>query len=256
MVLTHAAIGPWLRRPIAQRIANVTPFFPFKGIERFYDIGGFMRDPEALRLVVEVLTNRYRDQELTSIGCIDARGFVLGPPVALALGLPCFMLRKKGKMPNAITGKAYSKEYAGDDSLSIPRGAVQPGDRVLLIDDLVATGGTLAASVELVHLMGGVVVECACAVELRFLNASKLFEEKGFGQVPIWALMSEVSTSRGRDEASWTPSAVDDVVRCHRKFCSWTVLRIPAFLRRGTSTMEKRTRRAWTACKREPKASR
>jgi len=177
--------------PVARKIAAVTPYFPFKGIDRFYDIGGFMKDPEAFRLAVEVLTERYRNAGLTSIGCIDARGFVLGPPVALNLGLPCFMLRKKGKMPNAVTGAAYSKEYAGNDSLSIPRGAVSAGDKVLLIDDLVATGGTLAASVELVKVMGGEVVECACVVELKFLNAAAMFEQKGFGDVPIWALMSE-----------------------------------------------------------------
>mmetsp|Transcript_8864 Transcript_8864/g.10042 ORF Transcript_8864/g.10042 Transcript_8864/m.10042 type:complete len:118 (+) Transcript_8864:2-355(+) len=97
-------------------------------------------------------------------------------------------------MPNAVSGRQYSKEYkskAGDDQLCIPRDAVVSGDRVLLIDDLVATGGTLIAGIELVHLFGGTVVECACVVELKALNAAKRFKENSFADIPIWALVSE-----------------------------------------------------------------
>jgi len=178
--------------PVAKRIASVTPYFPFKGIERFYDIGGFLKDPEAFQLAIDVFVERYKDKKIDCIVGVDARGFVLGPPIALALKVPFVMLRKKGKMPNAITGKEYSKEYAGNDSLSIPRGSVQPGDRVVVIDDLVATGGTLVASVDLVKTLGGEVVECACVVELKFLNAAQKFKEHGHDDVPIWALMDEV----------------------------------------------------------------
>jgi len=125
------------------------------------------------------------------VGGLDARGFVLGPPLCLALNKPFFMLRKKGKMPNSVTGAKYTKEYAGDDQLAIPRGAVKKGDRVLLIDDLVATGGTLVAAINLVKLMEGNVVECACVVELKALNAKKKFESAGHGDVKIWALLDE-----------------------------------------------------------------
>lgn len=177
--------------PIARRIASVTPYFPFKQIPRFYDIGGFLADPEAFRLVVEVLVNRYASEEITSVCGLDARGFVLGPPVALALKKPFVMLRKKGKMPNAVSGAAYSKEYEGSDSLAIPRGSVGEGDRVLIVDDLVATGGTLCAAIELVKAFGGIVVECACVVEIKFLNARAAFNQKGFSEVNIWALMTE-----------------------------------------------------------------
>jgi adenine phosphoribosyltransferase len=175
----------------AQRIASVTPYFPFKGIPRFYDIGGVLKDPEAFQLAIDVFVERYRDQNIDSIVGFDARGFVLGPPIALALKKPFVMLRKKGKMPNAITGSEYSKEYAGNDSLSIPRGSINKGDRVLLIDDLVATGGTLVAGIELVKGMGGVPVEAACVVELKFLDARKKFKDNNHDDVPIWALMDE-----------------------------------------------------------------
>ena len=175
----------------AQRIAAVTPYFPFKGIPRFYDIGGFLKKPAEFQLAIDAFVERYRDQDIDSIAGFDARGFILGPPIALALKKPFIMLRKKGKMPNSITGSEYSKEYAGNDSLSIPRGSVKEGDRVLLIDDLVATGGTLVAGIELVKQMGGIPVEAACVVELKFLDARKKFAENGHSDVPIWALMDE-----------------------------------------------------------------
>ena len=177
--------------PVAKRIASVTPYFPFKGIDRFYDIGGFLKDPEAFQSAVDVMVDRYREIGIDSICGFDARGFVLGPPVALALQKPFFMLRKKGKMPNSVSGTEYGKEYAGKDTLCIPRGAVNKGDRVLLIDDLVATGGTLCAGIELVKLMGGICVECCCVVEIKFLNARAKFDGLGYNDIPIWALMDE-----------------------------------------------------------------
>ena len=147
--------------PLAREIAAVIPYFPFKGIPRFYDVGGLLASPTHFQKVVDVMAERYADLKIDAIGGFDARGFLF-TPVALALNKPFFMLRKKGKMPNTIYGEQYTKEYAGSDCLGIPRGAVKPGDRVLLIDDLVATGGTLTAGVELVEAQGATVVECAC----------------------------------------------------------------------------------------------
>jgi len=197
---------------VAKRIAAVTPYFPFKGIDRFYDIGGFMKDPEIFQLVIDVFVQRYQKLDIDSICGFDARGFVLGPPIALALKKPFFMLRKKGKMPNSISGTEYGKEYAGKDVLTIPRGAVKKGDRVLLIDDLVATGGTLSAGIELVKKLGGVPVECATVVEIKFLNARKKFDAEGHGEVPIWALIDEkILTLNGlEDQKIDTEGYVDD----------------------------------------------
>lgn len=198
--------------PVAKRIAAVTPYFPFKGIDRFYDIGGFLKDPEAFQLVVDVFVERYRKKGIDCVVGIDARGFVLGPPIALALKVPFVMLRKKGKMPNSITGKEYSKEYKGNDSLSIPRGAFNKDDNILLIDDLVATGGTLVAGIDLVKGLGGKVVECACVVEIKALNAEAKFKENGHSDVPIWALMDEsILTLDGlKDDSIDTDGYVDD----------------------------------------------
>jgi len=180
---------------IAQKIASTIPYYPFKGIDRFYDIGGLIAEPEVFQLAIDAFVDRYKDLNIDSIGGFDARGFILGPPIALALKKPFFMLRKKGKMPNAVDGSEYQKEYQGDeqsggDTLALQRNSVKSGDRVLLIDDLVATGGTLLAGIELVKLFGGVVVECACMVELCFLNARTTIQEK-HPEVPTWGLISE-----------------------------------------------------------------
>jgi len=195
--------------PVAQRIAAAMPAFPFKGIPMFYDIGGVTRDPEIFQLVIDVFVARYRDLDVDSICGLDARGFIFGPPIALALKKPFFMLRKKGKMPNTVTGSDYTKEYAGTNTLSISRGSVKPGDKVLVIDDLVATGGTLCAAIELIKKMGGTVAECACMVQLTFLEAAKKFEGLGYGDVPIWALCDESLTyvEKGAAAASTTAAA-------------------------------------------------
>lgn len=200
--------------PVAQKIAAVTPYYKFKGIPRFYDINGFTMHPNIFQLVVDTFAARYAGKNITSIGGFDARGFVIGPPIALALKIPFFMLRKPGKQPNTISSSAYNVEYGTRSGMSIPRGhpldkdepskkstVVKPGDRVLLIDDLVATGGTLSSGIELVHAMGGEVVECACVVELKLFidppadsglpSRKKDWEKKGIGHVPVWGLVSE-----------------------------------------------------------------
>jgi adenine phosphoribosyltransferase len=102
-------------------------------------------DPEAFRLCIDTFVSRYSSLDVDVIAGIDARGFVLGPPIALALKKPFVMIRKIGKLPNAVTGAQYFKEYeggnsVGGDELCVSRTAIKPGDRVLVIDDLVATG--------------------------------------------------------------------------------------------------------------------
>ena len=103
------------------------------------------QNPEIFQLVIDIFVKRYSNLAVDAIAGLDARGFVLGPPIALALKKPFIMLRKKGKLPNAVTGGEYRKEYeganaSGGDELCISRTAIQPGARVLVIDDLVATG--------------------------------------------------------------------------------------------------------------------
>ncbi|GAB5033618.1 adenine phosphoribosyltransferase [Nannochloropsis oceanica] len=178
-----------------RKIAAVIPYYAFHGIDRFYDISGLMLDPALFRRTVEILAERYKGQAIDKIGGFDARGFVLGTPLALALEVPFFMLRKQSKLPNSVTGASYTKEYKGDDgqggdALCISRTAIQPGDRVLLIDDLIATGGTLMAGLDLVKAQQGVVVEAACMIELGFLGGGKKVREK-HPDVSVWSFISE-----------------------------------------------------------------
>lgn len=117
----------------------------FTGIDRFYDISGMLSDPVAFQLCIDIFVQRYSGMDVDIIAGLDARGFVLGPPIALALKKPFVMIRKKGKLPNAVTGLQYFKEYSEGgkvpgDELCISRAATRPGQRVLVIDDLVATG--------------------------------------------------------------------------------------------------------------------
>lgn len=175
-------------------LATALPYYPFKGIERFYDISGILRRPSLFRKVIQSMTEHYRSYALDWIAGIDARGFVFGPPVALALGIPFFMLRKEGKLPNSVSGSQYTKEYRsvqGDDVLCIPKGLLRSGDKVLLVDDLVATGGTLCAAIELIQELGGVVVECACIVEVKAMKASDRLKAKGFNDIPIHSMISD-----------------------------------------------------------------
>ena len=199
---------------VAKKIAATIPYYKFKGIPRFYDINGFLTQPDIFQLVVDVFASRYKGKNITSIGGFDARGFVIGAPLALALKVPFFMLRKPGKQPNSIASDAYNVEYGKRSGMTIPRGmpldaadplnkstVVKSGDRVLLIDDLVATGGTLSSGIELVRRMGATVVECACVVELKMFvdppaesglpSRTKSWTEKGIADVPVWGLISE-----------------------------------------------------------------
>eukprot|EP01065_Artemidia_motanka_P030640 TRINITY_DN36692_c0_g1_i1.p2 TRINITY_DN36692_c0_g1~~TRINITY_DN36692_c0_g1_i1.p2 ORF type:complete len:237 (+),score=85.73 TRINITY_DN36692_c0_g1_i1:53-712(+) len=194
--------------PEAREIAKVIPYFPFKRLDRFYDISGFLARPDIFQKIVDIFTERYRELKIDAVGGLDARGFVLGPPIALALKKPFFMIRKKGKMPNTVASDAYDCEYGKRDGMCISRDAVKKGDRVLVIDDLVATGGTLSAGIQCVEMLGAEVVECACVVELRMFidppadsglpSRTKLFESLGISKVPVWGLISEaVLTTAG-----------------------------------------------------------
>ena len=189
----------------AREIAKYLPYYPFKGIPRFYDIGGFLAEPEIFQKIVDIFVARYSgggDHAIDSVAGIDARGFVLGPPIALALKVPFVMMRKGGKMPNTISSDAYDTEYGKRSGLAVQKDRIKNGDRVLIIDDLVATGGTLSSAIKLVHALGGTVVECACVVELKMFvdppegsgflpGRRRLFESMKIGHVPVWGLISE-----------------------------------------------------------------
>ena len=128
-----------------------------------------------------------------------------------------YLNRKPGKMPNTVSSKDYKTEYGGRSGLTVQRDKISPGQRILLVDDLVATGGTLGSAMSLVKMLGGVVVECACIVELKLFidppadsglpSRSKLYKELGHDDVPIWGLISEDILTR---KATLPEGYVDD----------------------------------------------
>jgi adenine phosphoribosyltransferase len=152
---------------IKSRIRDI-PDFPKPGI-LFKDITPILSDTRAFRTVIEALAERYKDKKVDAIVGIESRGFLFGAPLAYQLGVSCVPVRKKGKLPYKTTEVSYDLEY-GSATIEMHTDAISHGHRVVVVDDLLATGGTAAAACELVKKQGGHVLECAFVVELAFLN--------------------------------------------------------------------------------------
>ena len=148
-------------------IRNI-PDFPKPGI-LFRDITTLLQNPQAFDHAVESMAQLFESAELDAVAGVDARGFIFAAPLALRLGLPLVIIRKKGKLPFDTHSQSYDLEY-GTDSLEIHTDAIPPGTRTLIVDDLLATGGSLAAAAALVERSGGVVAGIAVAIELADLR--------------------------------------------------------------------------------------
>jgi len=144
------------------------PDFPKPGI-LFYDITTLLKDAQGFRQIFDELTSKYRNQGISKIVGIESRGFIFGSPLAYHLGTGFVPVRKPGKLPADTFEVKYNLEY-GSTSLAIHRDAIQIGERVLIVDDLLATGGTAAATVHLIRQLGGEIVSLAFLVELQFLK--------------------------------------------------------------------------------------
>ena len=159
------------------------PDFPKEGI-LFKDITPLLADPAGLQQAIDALTAIAREQGAEAIAGIESRGFLFGVPVALALGLPFVPIRKPGKLPAETTRVEYELEY-GSDALEIHTDAVSDGQKVLIVDDLLATGGTAAAAAELVKRVGAEPVGFGFVIELAFLNG-----RDQLGDVAVRALLT------------------------------------------------------------------
>ncbi|KAJ9567452.1 hypothetical protein OSB04_003418 [Centaurea solstitialis] len=147
---------------------RVIPDFPKPGI-LFQDITTLLLDPVAFKDTIDLFVERYKDKDISVVAGVEARGFIFGPPIALAIGAKFVPMRKPNKLPGAVISQEYSLEY-GTDKIEMHVGAVQEGERALVIDDLIATGGTLCAAISLLERVGVKVVECACVIELPELK--------------------------------------------------------------------------------------
>ena len=142
--------------------------FPKPGII-FRDVTPLLLDIELFRRAIDLMTAPYRDARITRVVSIESRGFLFGAPIALALGAGLVPIRKPGKLPAATQRVEYALEY-GSDALEMHHDAIQPGDRVLIVDDVLATGGTAVAATQLVGETGGAVVGFTFLIELDFLK--------------------------------------------------------------------------------------
>ena len=173
-------------RAALERLVVDVPDFPEPGIV-FKDITPLLADADGLRVVIEALADAGREDGSVVVDKVvgmEARGFILATPVALALGVGMVPVRKAGKLPRATHAVAYALEY-GEAVLELHQDAIAPGDRVLVIDDVLATGGTIAATRELIELSGGVAVAAAVLMDLSFLPGRQTI-----GDLPLTSLMT------------------------------------------------------------------
>lgn len=149
--------------------------FPEEGIS-FKDINSLIIDPKAYREAINDLYEIARTMDANKIASPESRGYIIGCPLAYKLGVGIVPVRKPGKLPGDVCSQTYFLEY-GTDSLEVQRNAVQPGDRFILVDDLLATGGTLKAAAELIEALGGEIAGVLCLIELTDLGGRKLLKK-------------------------------------------------------------------------------
>ncbi|WP_020615837.1 adenine phosphoribosyltransferase [Paenibacillus daejeonensis] len=162
---------------------RVIPDYPQPGI-RFKDITTLLKDPVAYKSAIQALKEQVRDLPVDLIAGPEARGFVIGAPLALELGVGFVPIRKSGKLPGETVEAGYDLEY-GKDKLALHKDSITPGQRVLIADDLLATGGTIATTINLIEQLGGVVVGAAFLIELSYLPG----REK-IGDTPVFSLVT------------------------------------------------------------------
>jgi len=164
--------------PIKSFIRTV-PDYPKPGVQ-FRDVTTLLENATGLRIAVDTIVHRYMSQHIDRVAGIEARGFIFGTAVAYQLGVGFVPLRKPGKLPGKTVGVDYALEY-GTDRLEMHADAIRAGDRVLLIDDLIATGGTAEAALKLIQGAGGEIVECCFVIDLPDLGGARRLRNLGVG---------------------------------------------------------------------------
>lgn len=166
--------------PLIRTIAD----WPKPGVQ-FRDITPLLQNRRAYRLLIDAFVHRYHDAQIDVICGIDARGFIVGAPVAYALNTAFAPVRKAGKLPADTLSRSYALEY-GEATLEINKDAFAPGSKVLLVDDLIATGGTLGAALDMIETLQGDVVEVAALACIEALPGEQLLKQRG---VDIYSLL-------------------------------------------------------------------
>jgi adenine phosphoribosyltransferase len=162
---------------IKSRIRTI-PHYPKQGI-MFRDITTLLKDPVGFRLTINEFVHRYTGMKIDKVAGIESRGFIIGAALAYLLGTGFIPIRKKGKLPGKTVGRDYDLEY-GTDRVEIHVDAIAKGEKVLLVDDLIATGGTAEAAAGLIQDLGGEIVECCFVIDLPDIGGRKRLENKGY----------------------------------------------------------------------------
>lgn len=165
-----------------QAVIRNVPDFPKPGIQ-FKDITPLFQNPVLFDKVVDCFTQHYKDRGISAIVGVESRGFLFGVPMALRMGLPFILARKAGKLPADTVSHSYDLEY-GTATLELHKDSLSAEDKVVIVDDLLATGGTANATIQLVEKLGTKVEACAFLIELDFLNGRALLEKQAY-QNPI-----------------------------------------------------------------------
>ncbi len=159
-------------------VIRTVPDWPQPGV-KFRDITPILQNAAAFRKLIDSFVHRYHELKLDAVAAIDARGFIIGAPVAYELGCSFVPVRKKGKLPFRTISETYTLEY-GEATVELHSDAFRPGDRILLMDDLIATGGTMLAAAKLIQRCGGEVVETAAIIDLPELGGSQKIRDAGY----------------------------------------------------------------------------
>jgi adenine phosphoribosyltransferase len=159
-------------------LIRTIPHYPKPGI-MYRDITTLLKDAIGFKLTIDTLAHRYAGMKLDKVAGIESRGFIIGGALASRLGVGFVPIRKRGKLPGEKLGRDYVLEY-GEDRVEMHLDAVDSGEQVLLVDDLIATGGTAEASASLIEEAGGAIVECCFVIELRAIEGRQRLEAKGY----------------------------------------------------------------------------
>jgi len=164
-------------------LIRTVPHYPKQGIQ-FRDITTLLKDPAGFRMVIDELAKQFQNEKIDKIAGIEARGFIIGAALAYKLNVGFVPVRKQGKLPAETIGHDYQLEY-GTDRVEIHTDAITKGEQVMLVDDLIATGGTAEASAALIKQLGGEVIACAFVIDLPDLGGSRRLRDLGY---PVHAL--------------------------------------------------------------------
>ena len=164
-------------RPLIRDTIRTVPDWPVAGVQ-FRDITPLLNEPRVFRLLIDAFVHRYFGQPVDAVAGLDARGFIIGSVLAYELGVAFVPIRKKGKLPFQTLEESYALEY-GSATVEVHADAVQPGARVVLVDDLIATGGTMLAGKRLLERLGATVIEGAAIVDLPELGGSAKLRAEG-----------------------------------------------------------------------------